>query len=157
MSWSLTRIGRPVAVVAVVLAAGCAHSDMRTPIAVQTVPALPILTAGQARGLTSVPWSSESSPGTGDTLMIRVAAVGCPQLRGTVVSETPAVVTLQVFAGTHRHCPVGDPGFIATAVRLPGPLGDRRLQHGPVGPPVPAIGNGPPARDIALRNRTDTH
>lgn len=134
-----------LAAVAVVLAAGCAHPVSQVPHAVQPLPFLPTLTASQTHGLTSVPWSPVGTVGPGDTLEVRVPAADCPELRGAVVNETPADVTLQVFA-TLTLCSGGRRGFLSAPVHLPSPLGNRPLRHGPVPVAVPPIGDGPPAR-----------
>lgn len=145
------------AAVAVALAAGCAHSDLKVPREVQPIAFLPDLTAAQTRGLTSVSWEPEGSAGPGDRLFVRVPAAICPRLRGVVVTDTPAAVTLQVFASI-GHCSEGAAGYVSAPVRLPSPLGTRPLRHGPVVPPLPGISNGPPARRlIALRSGLSTH
>jgi hypothetical protein len=159
MSWSRTRAGLALAALAALaVAVGCAPSgELRTPVAVEPVPYLPVLTAGQTRGLTSLPWSRQAPAGTGDSVMVQVPAAGCPRLRGAVVTETAAAVTLQIFASPGR-CPGDERGFLAVPVRLPGPLDRRELRHGPVAAGVPPIGNGPPARrTVAQRNRPNTH
>jgi hypothetical protein len=125
---SLPRAAVAVAVaVALALAAGCEHDDMRTPIAVSPIAALPALSAAQTRGLVSLPWHLAQTAPAG--LFIEVPAVGCPRLRGTVVTETPTDVTVQVFASL-GSCSDAAPGFIAAPVRLSAPLGGRHLRHG---------------------------
>jgi len=141
---SLLRSGIAATVLALALLTGCAHDDMRTPIAVDSIGALPSLTAAQTRGLVSVPWT-QPAPAVADQLYVAVPATACPDLRGVVVTETPRTVTLQVFA-TLSYCSAGAARSVVAPVRLPSPLGDRQLRHGPVMPAGAAIGTRPPAR-----------
>jgi hypothetical protein len=82
-----------------------------------------------------------SSPRSG-----RAAAAGCPHVRGAVVTEAPAAVTVQIFA-TITRCTEGAGGFVVAPVDLPSPLGTRTLRHGPVMPAGAVIGTAPPARN----------
>ncbi|HEY0530091.1 MAG TPA: hypothetical protein VGD29_00660 [Actinoplanes sp.] len=143
MSSARSRLA--VAVVAVALLAGCEHDDMKPPIAVHTIAVLPTLTAAQTRGLVSVPWSPQQTAAAGDSLLALVPAAACPRLRGAVVTETPTDVTVQIFA-TLSPCSDRPGGVIPAPVHLSGPLGTRRLHHGPVMPAGAVIGTAPPAR-----------
>lgn len=128
----MTRLSLAAALVALAALAACEHDDMRTPIAIVTVTALPTLTAAQTHGLASVPWTVPAHTVITAFLPIEVPAAGCPQLRGAVLTETPTDVTVEVFA-TLTGCSDGPPGSIAAPVRLAAPLGPRHLHHGPTG------------------------
>lgn len=125
--------------------AGCEHDVMKVPIATYSVAALPLLTAAQTRGLVSVPWVLPTSAPAGDPRFLEVPAGICSQPRGVVVTETPAAVTVQIFA-TITRCTAEADGFVIASVDLPHPLGTRTLRHGPVMPAGPVAGTAPPAR-----------
>ena len=152
------RSGWVAAVVALAVLAACEHDDMKTPIAVHSIAAVPLLTAAQTRGLVSVPWILPTSAPAGDPLLIQVPAAGCPRVRGAVVTETPAAITVQIFA-TITRCTGGAGGFVVAPVDLPGPLGTRTLRHGPVTPARPEsagtrITRANPRRSTDARRRT---
>nr|WP_296071641.1 hypothetical protein [uncultured Actinoplanes sp.] len=90
---------------------------------------LPLLTADEARDYVSVGWNLVSTPGTGQDLPVSVPGAGCGKLRGAEVAETSTEVTVGVFASLD-NCSEPAPGSLGAVVRLPSPLGGRRLRHG---------------------------
>ena len=115
---------------AVVLLAACSPPPgNEAPPEVATVAVLPSLTAGQAREYVSVAWNPAATPGAGQDLPVTVPGAGCGRLRGARVAETSTDVTVEVYASL-EDCSEPAPGSLAAVVRLPGPLGGRRLRHG---------------------------
>jgi hypothetical protein len=95
--------------------------------------ALPILSSSQARGLLSVPWDLGEVQQGGRRIVVSVSGGSCVGLPvGVRVAQTSASVTIAALA----RPPKDKGGFCTqqriskvTSVKLPDPLGSRRLRH----------------------------
>jgi hypothetical protein len=113
----------------VVVLAACSPPGNEAPPEVTPIAVLPSLTTGQARDYVSVAWNPASTPGAGQDLPVIVPGAGCGRLRGARVAETSTEVTVEVYASL-EGCSEPVPGGQVAVVRLPSPLGGRRLRHG---------------------------
>jgi hypothetical protein len=135
--------------VVVVVLAGCSSPPGNgVPPEVAAVMVLPSLTPDQARDYVSVRWNPVSTPGPGQDLPVTVPGAGCGQLRGARVAETSTDVTVEVYASL-QDCSEPASAALGAVVRLPGPLGERRLRHGP----ATTLPSAPLTRGSATRDR----
>jgi hypothetical protein len=123
-------------VLLVLLAAGCsAGGGMKTPIAINTLSPLPVLSANEATQFTGVAWELEHSQPDSTLITVRSTTGGCRDLAGATVTSTADSFTVGVYASDAADC--GGPAKVTAivAVRLPSPLGSKRLTHAPLQTP----------------------
>jgi len=94
-----------------------------------------LLTAKQARGLTSLPWRLTAIHVTPPAIDIYyVAGGGCTTPRGILLTETSTSVTIEAVGATRHGAQACPANLITGYVRIPlsQPLAGRHLIHAPV-------------------------
>jgi hypothetical protein len=117
-------------------AAGCSSGGgLETPIAVNTLSPLPSLSANEAKQFVGVAWEVDTSQPGSALITVKSATGGCRDLAGATATSTADTVTVGVYASDAADC--GGPAKVTTivAVRLPAPLGSKRLLHAPLQTP----------------------
>jgi hypothetical protein len=108
--------------------------------------ALPILSAGQAAGQTSMPWVLTALDSSRQSLQILYVAgnSGCTSPLGAYVLETATTVTIAAISHTDasQHSCAADLRIGRGAITLGSPLGARQLVHAVVDPAWRSFANG---------------
>ncbi|MDZ5444383.1 hypothetical protein U2F26_16810 [Micromonospora sp. 4G57] len=125
----MRRFAVAQALVVVLACAGCGRSAPAVPRETETLGPLPTLSAAEAAQLVGLPWTADPIRPTDQQFLIDVADVRCYELAGVNLGTTTTNITVSVL-GRRVECRAGKISA-AALVRLPEPVGSRRLIHAP--------------------------